>query len=132
MTRTPLLLFVFLVACNRNEAPQSGGGATATQPPAATSTMGDVDKGKLLSTQYGCNVCHVMPGVEAPQGMLGPSLAGVASRATISNGAVPNSPENLVKYVINPPSLNPQSAMPALGISEPEARDIAAYLLTLK
>lgn len=120
-----ILLVCALVptACSRPESPQP-----AAPPPA----IGDAARGKLLAGQYGCNVCHVTPGVEGPQGSLGPSLAGVASRPTISDGVVQNTPENLAKYIENPRSLNPDSTMPALGMAATDARDIAAFLLTMK
>jgi cytochrome c len=118
-----LLLLLAAAACNRGEAAKSA----APAPP-----IGNADRGKQLAAQYGCNVCHVVPGVEGPQGSLGPTLAGVASRRALSFGTVPNTPENLVKYILDPPAMNPQSSMPPIGLTEPDAKDIAAYLLTLK
>jgi cytochrome c len=122
-----IVLLLLTIACNRAESPRAGETAAATPAPA-----GNVEKGKLLAVQYGCNVCHILPGVEGPQGALGPSLEGLASRPTISYNAVQNTPENLVKYIQNPPAMNPQSTMPALGIAEGDVKDIAAYLMTLK
>ena len=78
------------------------------------------------------NVCHLVPGVDGPRGSLGPSLQGVASRPMISQGTVKNTPPNLVLYLQNPASLNPQSTMPPLGVSADDAKDIAAFLMTLK
>ena len=123
MKRTAVLLLL-LAACNRS--PETPAAATAPPP------IGDAQKGKTLIAQYGCNVCHIIPGIDGPQGSLGPSLEGVASKPTISNGVVPNNPANLTQYVANPQSLNPQSTMPALGLQGTEPQDITAYLLTLK
>ena len=120
-----VLLLLLTVACNRAESPKAA--ATTAPPP-----IGNAERGKLLAAQYGCNVCHIVPGVEGPQGTLGPSLEGVASRPAISYNAVQNTPDNLVKYIQNPPAMNPQSTMPALGIVDADVKDIAAYLLTLK
>ena len=119
------LLLLLLAACNRGEP---------AQPPQTTqqSAIGNAERGRTLASQYGCNVCHVVPGVEGPQGSLGPSLAGVASRPAISFGAVQNTPANLTQFIQNPASLNPQSSMPPIGLATADARDIAAYLLTLK
>jgi cytochrome c2 len=125
MKRAFAVLLLAALACSRAEP------APPAAPPAPP-PIGDAARGKMLIGQHGCNVCHVTPGVEGAQGALGPSLAGVASRATISNGAVKNTPENLAKYVENPGALNPDSTMPALGIPTADAKDIAAYLLTLK
>ena len=117
------LLLLFVLACNRAESP-----AAPPAPPA----IGNTERGRVLAAQYGCAVCHIIPGVDGPQGALGPSLQGVASRPLISFDAVKNTPENLVKYIENPPAMNPQSTMPALGLPPDDVKDIAAYLLTLK
>ena len=122
-----LLLVLSVVACNRDEAAKSLAPAAATPAP-----IGDAERGRALAAQYGCNVCHVVPGVEGPQGSLGPTLAGVASRPTLSFGTVQNTPENLVRYIQNPAAMNPQSSMPPIGLTDVDAKDIAAYLLTLK
>lgn len=123
------LAFFFLLllatACNRDEASKS----LATAEPAP---IGNIERGRTLAAQYGCNVCHAMPGVDGPQGSLGPTLAGIASRPTISFGTVQNTPANLVQFIQNPASLNPQSSMPPIGLPDADAKDIAAYLLTLK
>ncbi len=120
-----ILLVVVAIACNRDEASKSL--ATPEAKP-----IGNAERGKALAGQYGCNVCHVVPGVEGPQGSLGPSLAGVASRPSISFGKVPNTPENLVKFIQEPAAMNPQSSMPPIGLTDVDAKDIAAFLLTLK
>jgi cytochrome c2 len=39
-----------------------------------------------------------------------------------------NTPVNLVQWVVDPQRFLAGSAMPVTGISEPEARDVAAYL----
>ena len=119
-------LFLLTLACAKTEAPAP----TTTTAPAAPA--GNVARGQQLVGQYGCNVCHIVPAIEGPQGSLGPSLAGLASRPTISLGAVQNTRANLVQFIQNPGSLNPQSAMAPVGVTPPDAADIAAYLMTLK
>ena len=64
--------------------------------------------------------------------MLGPSLAGLASRPAISNGAVQNTPANLRQFIQSPASLNPQTSMPPIGMPDADAQDLTAFLLTLK
>jgi cytochrome c1 len=49
-------------------------------------------------------------------------------RRVYVGGVVPNSPENLVRWIVAPQIFSPRSAMPATGISEAEARDVATYL----
>lgn len=119
------LIALFLAACNRSETPQ-------VQQQAAPAPDPHVARGKELVVQYGCNVCHIIPTIEGPQGSLGPTLAGIASKPTLSNGVVQNTPANLAQFVQNPASLNPQSSMPPIGLPDSDASDIAAFLLTLE
>ena len=93
---------------------------------------GNAERGKALVTQYGCNVCHIAPGVPGSQGMLGPSLAGVASRPLVSHGTIPNTPENLARFIQDPTAVNPASVMPNLNVTPVDAQDLAAYLATLR
>lgn len=118
---------MFLAACSHPEAAD-----TTSAPPAAPTPAPNVERGQQLSAQYGCGVCHVIPGVPGAEGALGPSLAGVALRPMISEGVVQNTPENMVRYIQNPGSLNPQSSMPALAIPPADAEAIATFLFTLK
>jgi cytochrome c2 len=120
-----ILLLLVAAACNRGEASKS-------QAPVKPAPTGNAERGRALAGQYGCNVCHVMPGIDGPQGSLGPSLAGIASRPAISFGMVENTPANLTQFIQNPASLNPQSSMPPIGLAEADAKDIAAYLMTLE
>lgn len=126
MRRLLLLCTLVAAACARSESPQP---AAAPPPP---SPFADAARGKTLAGQYGCNVCHITPGLEGPQGVLGPSLEGLGTRPKIADGTVDNTPENLAKYIESPRTLYPDGTMPALGMSTDEARDIAAFLLTLK
>ena len=115
MKRVALMLLLAAAACQKSGEPKI-----------------DVERGRLLISQYGCNVCHAIPGVTGPQGSIGPSLEGLASRPTISNGKVQNTPENLAKFVHSPASLNPSSNMPGLAMPAQDAEEIAKYLGTLK
>lgn len=124
MKRIMILLLTFIAAaCNRSETSQP------TQTAAPVATAGDP---KQLIARYGCTVCHVIPGIEGAQGRLGPSLEGIASRPMISMNTVPNTRENLVKFIQEPASLNPQSSMPPIGLPTGDANTIADYLMTLK
>lgn len=92
---------------------------------------GDAQRGGVAMRQYGCGACHVIPGVEQANKLVGPPLIGWADRIYIA-GRVPNTPENLIVWIQNPQEIDPQNAMPNLGVSESEARDMAAYLYTLR
>jgi cytochrome c len=90
-----------------------------------------VENGRLLLRQFGCGACHEIPGVAAAQGRVGPPLAAVASRVYLG-GTLPNSPDNMARFIRRPQDIDPRSAMPELGVTEAHARDMVAYLYTLK
>ncbi|GJE34974.1 Cytochrome c oxidase subunit 2 [Methylobacterium oxalidis] len=76
---------------------------------------------------YGCAGCHEISGLAGPSGRVGPPLRSIGERIYIG-GVATNTPENLVRWIANPKALNAKSAMPLTGISEAEARDVAAFL----
>ena len=115
-----LLIALLLAACNRE-----------TKTEAKMATGGDPARGKAAIDRYGCTACHSIPGIAGPKGMVGPSLEHFGSRAYIA-GKFANNPETLIKWLQNPPAFDPNTAMPNMGITEPDSRDIAAYLYTLK
>lgn len=80
--------------------------------------------------QYGCPACHRIPGVVGSDLLVGPPLAGIGSRSFIA-GVLANTPENMVRWLQDPQAIDPLTAMPDLGVTEPHARRIAAYLATL-
>ncbi len=98
---------------------------------AAAMTGGDPRRGAVLIRTYGCSSCHVVPGVPGAVGTAGPPLSRMASRSFVA-GRLAHTPGNLVRWIRAPRSVDPQTAMPDLGVSEQEARDIAAYLETLR
>jgi cytochrome c1 len=89
------------------------------------------DPARALMIRYGCAGCHTIPGVPGARGNAGPSLAGFAGRLYVG-GAATNDTGNLVRWLVNPRSLDPRTAMPVTGISEAEASAVAAYLLRLR
>jgi len=105
--------------------------AACKRPEAASPTAGNPSRGKQLIEQYGCSSCHIVPGIEGAKGMVGPSLEHIASRQIIAM-KLANTEPNLTAYIQNPQMTDPQNAMPNLGIKPDEARDIVAYLYTLK
>ncbi len=114
-------------------AQMTGGAGAAPQPaaPAAPLRPGDVERGKLALGQYACQACHTIPGITSSSPNVGPPLQGLASRSLIA-GKLANTPENLVRWVRDPKAFKPQTAMPDMGVSEEHARDMAAYLATLR
>jgi cytochrome c2 len=92
---------------------------------------GDPAKGRQAIEARGCGICHTIPGVPGAKGQVGPPLAGLASRAYLA-GRLANTPDNLVRWIQAPSKVNPKTDMPDLGIGEAEARNIAAFLYTVR
>jgi cytochrome c len=99
--------------------------------PGASAMRESADRGKRQIIAYGCGSCHVIPGIRQATGLVGPPLTHFAKRAYIA-GEVPNTPEFLTQWIAVPQSIEPGTVMPNLGVSYGKARDIAAYLYTLK
>lgn len=99
-------------------------------PDGPANRPGSVEAGRFATQQYLCATCHVIPGVVGANQHVGPPLGGVAGRAFIG-GVLPNTPENMVRFLRDPQAVDPLSAMPALGLTGQDARDIAAFLATL-
>lgn len=91
----------------------------------------DVGRGKAVVERVACGACHVIPGVSWPKGRVGPSLEGFAEQSLIA-GQFPNRAEVLAQWVRDAPSMAPATGMPPTPITESEARDVAAFLLTLR
>jgi cytochrome c2 len=109
----------------------SGCGGARTTRSNSVETGGSVERGKGTVVAYRCGECHTIPGIRGAKGVFGPPLNSLARRTYIG-GNFPNTPDTLVHWVMSPQSMKPKTAMPALGLSEPQARDVAAYLDTLK
>jgi cytochrome c len=98
---------------------------------AAKMTGGDPSQGVGTIRKYGCNSCHDIPGVEGVHGVVGPPLSGIAERVYLA-GHLENTPANMMRWIRDPQSVSPGTAMPELGVTEQDSRDIAAYLYTLR
>jgi cytochrome c len=94
-------------------------------------TGGDPEKGKLAIVKYGCDTCHSIPGVLTATATVGPPLSQIALRSYLA-GRIDNTPENMIRWIRQPHSVDPQTAMPETGVTESDGRDIAAYLYTLR
>jgi cytochrome c1 len=94
-------------------------------------TGGDPDRGRWAIRKYGCASCHTVPGVLGANGLVGPPLDRIGSRVVLA-GHLPNTPSNMVRWIRHPQRLRPDTAMPDTGITDAEARDVAAYLYTLR
>lgn len=117
-TASLLLCALLASACSRDDTPSRVDG-------------GDPERGRLLVQQYQCAACHFIPEVQGPAGDAGPSLKYMGRLSYIAGG-IPNTPDNMIRFLQNPPQVKPGTLMPALGISEEEARHMAAYMFELR
>ncbi len=106
-------------------------GPSRAEREAAAMTGGDARRGRALVRTYGCGTCHEIPGVGGATGTVGPPLGGIANRSYLA-GRLDNTPANLIRWVRRPRELSPGTAMPDMGVTETDARDLAAYLETLR
>jgi cytochrome c len=88
---------------------------------------GRVAVGRGLIARYGCGACHLIPGVPGADSMAAPPLDHFYERTYIA-GRLPNTEENLLTWIQAPQQIEPGTAMPDLGVTQDEARDMAAYL----
>ena len=98
---------------------------------AITAVPGDPKAGRAALERYQCGACHSIPGVAGAKGLVGPPLAEYRQRVYVA-GKFPNEPALLAKWIQDAPTLAPRTAMPNVGVTEAEARDIAAYLYQLR
>jgi cytochrome c len=94
-------------------------------------TGGDAERGRALVQQYGCGACHEINGVSGANGMVGPPLSNIGNRTYLA-GQLPNNSDNMIRWIREPQKVEPGTAMPNLNVSEKDARDIAAFLYTLR
>ncbi|RST48538.1 c-type cytochrome [Variovorax sp. DXTD-1] len=120
-------LFALLAAALLSAACTPGGSG----PPFDHASSAQLERGRQLLAQYQCGSCHAIPEVQAARGRMGPTLAAFGRRSYIA-GHVPNGPDHLVRWIVAPAALVPGTLMPAMGVSPDDARDMAAYLLSLE
>lgn len=88
---------------------------------------GDPVRGGRLLAARGCAACHDVPGIRPSGAQVGPSLRGLATRPFLA-GQLRNRPDALQRWITDPKGVEPGTAMPDLGITAADARDMATYL----
>lgn len=94
-------------------------------------TGGDPSAGRETLRKYGCQTCHTIPGVQDAKALVGPPLDHWSKRVYIA-GEIPNTPDNLKKWLQHPTKIEPKTAMPEMGVGDQDSADIAAYLYSLE
>jgi cytochrome c2 len=113
---------LLLVACGQPE--------TETAPGRRV-VEGDAVTGRLLAQALGCGACHAVDDLPGAIGIVGPPLHDFGRRSFIA-GRLPNRPDELIAFLTSPPSIDPATAMPDMGLTSTQARDLAAWLYTLR
>ena len=113
-------LLLFLPACGQDVGTQAV--IVAGSEPA---------RGRAAIIRNGCVTCHTISGIRGANGLVGPPLDRIASRAYIA-GVLQNSPDNMTRWIRNPPGVDPLTAMPNLHLNDDEVHDIVGFLYTLR
>jgi cytochrome c len=117
--RTVALICLFLMGCD------------ASSEKSQVRISGNPMRGMDAIKQYGCGGCHLIPGIVDANGNVGPPLLHVGTRTYIA-GFLSNSPENMALWIQDPQRALPGNAMPRMGVTPQDSRDITAFLYTLK
>ena len=113
--------------------------ASSPPPPRLTPAPGipgDPESGRRLFTDNrvgfvnGCAGCHTLRGVQGATGIWpgAPNLTNVTLRPTLGGEGFQNTPENMRRWIMDPPSMKPGAAMPKLQVTEQQAQDLTAFL----
>jgi putative membrane protein len=94
-------------------------------------TGGDPGRGRQAIHSYGCDTCHTIPGILTATATVGPPLNAVGRRTYLA-GRIENTPENMIRWIKHPRSVDDRTAMPETGVNDRDGRDIAAFLYTLR
>ena len=105
------------------------GGCSKAPPSIDPLSGGNPRVGQQLIARYGCAACHQIKGIAHADSKVGPSLEDIRDSSYVG-GVLPNSADNLMKWIMHPRAASPNTAMPELGVTQAEARDMAAYLYT--
>jgi mono/diheme cytochrome c family protein len=86
------------------------------------------DGADVLLRQYACHSCHRIEGVVGPRVDTAPPLIDWPRRAYIA-GVLPNTEENLARWIMDPPAASPHTLMPNLQVPPEHARSMAKFLM---
>ena len=109
----------------------AGCSVQAATSPSQPASGGSASRGASDIQHLGCGTCHTIPGITGAYANVGPPLTRIGTRTYIA-GVLANNPANLMRWIRSPQSVVPGNAMPDMGVTEAQARDIAAYLYTLR
>jgi cytochrome c oxidase subunit 2 len=100
------------------------------QPPPAP-TDSTAQRGWQLFLANTCVNCHAVSGTTAAA-TVGPNLTYLGLRATLGAGVVPNTPEDLARFILNADEVKPGVRMPRFDFTADEIAALVAYLEGLR
>lgn len=117
----------FMTVAEHRELDAASSGAACPKP--TTAKAYSRERAQIIFRQYACDNCHIIGGLVGPNTHVGPSLVNWRERKYIG-GILPNTPENLVRWIVSPQSISPHTMMPDLDVIEPHAQHMVRYLMT--
>jgi cytochrome c oxidase subunit 2 len=103
----------------------------AQRKPAADPASEVQQRGRDVFLRATCPQCHAIRGTLAG-GAFGPDLTHIGSRATIAAGVLPNTADNLQRWIRNPQQFKPGNKMPPHDLNDGDLQAVADYLRSLK
>lgn len=103
----------------------------ARSQPIPKPATAEAQRGRQVFMTAGCVQCHAIKG-RASQANVGPDLTDLAGRRMIGGAMLPNTHENLTRWIADAPSIKPGIKMPRTHIPADQMRDLVAYLEGLK
>jgi cytochrome c oxidase subunit 2 len=88
-------------------------------------------RGQVVFNRESCAGCHAVRGTQATA-TVGPDLSNFGERQSIGSLTVPNTPENLSRWVAEPEKVKPGNLMPPTALSPDDLAAVVAYLEGLK
>jgi cytochrome c len=122
---------LLLLACLALSALVTACAPAASASDQVAATGGDAQRGQAAIVRNGCGACHMIPGINSAEGLVGPPLIHWARRGFIA-GQLENTPDNLMRWLKDPPAVEKGTDMPNLNLSDEDVRDIATYLYTIR
>ena len=110
--------------------PDTTAGALPASVPMVAILEPQVAEGMALFQTKGCIGCHSSNAMTPMKGMLGPNLSGIGSRKMIAAGWLPNSDENLKRWLHDPQAVKKGVGMIIPKLTDTEVDALVAYLRT--
>lgn len=117
----------FMTVVEHRELAAASAGESCPRP--TTGGVYSRERAQIIFRQYACDNCHIIGDMVGPRTHVGPSLEHWRERKYIA-GILPNTHDNLVRWIVAPQSISPHTMMPDLDVIEPHAEHIARYLMT--